>query len=153
LAGAGADDDEAAGGCATSGAQGSDDEAVDCAASGAGGSDNKVAEGCAVSGADGSDDEAAEGCAASGVEGGGWDVASEGCSPFCTAVSSLSPFHLLVSLALALSTSRSPCRGVPVLECMTHHAIFEGLGPCTTVCIRHVSIEPSYKFLPKLSVG
>jgi len=40
-----------------------------------------------------------------------------------------------------------------VLECVTHHAIFEGLGPCMTVCIRHVSIEPSYKFLPELSVG
>ena len=46
-----------------------------------------------------------------------------------------------------------PTRGVPVLECVTHHAIFEGLGPRTTVCIRHVLIEPRYKFLPKLSVG
>ena len=81
LAGASADNDEVAGGCATSGARGSDDEAADCAASGAGGIDNEVAGGCAVSGADGSDDEAAEGCAASGAEGGGWDVASEGCSP------------------------------------------------------------------------
>jgi len=69
------------------------------------------------------------------------------------AVSSLSLFRLLVSLALALSTSQSPHGGVPVLECMTHHAIFEGLGPRTMVCIHHVSIEPSYKFLPKLSVG
>jgi len=69
------------------------------------------------------------------------------------AVSLLSPFRLLVSLVLALSTSRSPCGGVPVLECVTHHAILEGLGPCMTVCICHVSIEPSYKFLPKLSVG
>jgi len=76
LAGAGADDDEAAGGRATSGARGSDDEVADCATSGAGGSNNEVAEGCAVSGADGSDDEAVEGCAASGVEGGGWDVVS-----------------------------------------------------------------------------
>ena len=73
LAGAGAGNDEAARGRATSGARGSDDEAADCAASGAGGSDNEVAEGCAVLGADGNDDEAAEG--------GGWDVASEGCSP------------------------------------------------------------------------
>jgi len=81
LAGAGAGDDKAAGGRATSRARGSDNEAADCAASGAGGSDNEVAEGCAVLGADGSDDEAAEGCAASGAEGGGWDVASEGCSP------------------------------------------------------------------------
>jgi len=46
-----------------------------------------------------------------------------------------------------------PMQGVPVLECMTHHAIFEGLGPRTMVCICHVLIEPSYKFLPKLSVG
>ena len=40
-----------------------------------------------------------------------------------------------------------------MLECVTHHAIFEGLGPRTTVCIHHVSIEPSYKSLPELSVG
>ena len=46
-----------------------------------------------------------------------------------------------------------PTRGVPVLECVTHHAIFEGLDPHMTVCIRHVSIEPSYEFLPKSSVG
>jgi len=46
-----------------------------------------------------------------------------------------------------------PMRGVPVLECVTHHAIFEGLDPCMTVCIHHVSIEPSYEFLPKSSVG
>jgi len=65
LAGAGADDDEAAGGRATSGAQGSDD---------------KVA-GCATSVAGGGDDEATEGGATSGAGGGGWDVASEGCSP------------------------------------------------------------------------
>jgi len=81
LVGAGVGDDEAAGGHATSGARGSDDEAVDCAASGAGGSDNEVAEGCAASGADGSNNKAVEGCAALGAEGGGWDVASEGCSP------------------------------------------------------------------------
>ena len=40
-----------------------------------------------------------------------------------------------------------------MLECMTHHAIFEGLDPHMTVCIRHVLIEPSYEFLPKSSVG
>jgi len=54
---------------------------------------------------------------------------------------------------LALSTSRGPRGGVPVLECVTHHAIFEGLDPRMTVCVRHVSIEPSYEFLPKSSVG
>jgi len=46
-----------------------------------------------------------------------------------------------------------PTRGVPVLECVTHHAIFEGLDPHMMVCICHVSIEPSYEFLPKSSVG
>ena len=65
LAGASADDDEVAGGRATSGARGSDDEVA----------------GCATSVAGGSDDEAMEGGAASGAGGGGWDVASEGCSP------------------------------------------------------------------------
>jgi len=65
LAGAGADDNEAAGGHATSGARGSDDEVAGCATSVAGGSDDKVMEGGATSGAGG----------------GGLDVASEGCSP------------------------------------------------------------------------
>ena len=131
LAGAGADDDEATGGRATSGARGSDDEVA----------------GCATSVAGGSDDEAMEGGATSGAGGGGWDVASEGCSP------SVWPFRLLVSLVLALSTGQGPRGGVPVLECVTHHAIFEGLDPRMTVCIRHVSIEPSYEFFPKSSVG
>jgi len=40
-----------------------------------------------------------------------------------------------------------------VFESVTHHAIFEGLGPHMTVCICHVLIEPSYEFLPKSSVG
>jgi len=80
-AGAGTDNDEAACGHAASGAGGNNDEAVGCAASGAGGSSDAAAGGCATSGADGSDDEMVGGCAALGVEGGGWDVASEGCSP------------------------------------------------------------------------
>jgi len=65
LAGAGADNNKVAGGCATSGAWGSDDEVA----------------GCATSVAGGSNDEATEGGAALGAGGGGWDVASEGCSP------------------------------------------------------------------------
>jgi len=65
LAGAGTGNDKVAGGHATLGAWGNDDETVSCAASVAGGSD----------------DEAMEGCATSGARGGGWDVASEGCSP------------------------------------------------------------------------
>jgi len=40
-----------------------------------------------------------------------------------------------------------------VLECVTHHAIFEALGPHIMICICHVLIEPSYEFLPKISVG
>jgi len=42
LAGAGADDDEATGGHATSGARGSDDKVAGCATSVAGGSDEKI---------------------------------------------------------------------------------------------------------------
>jgi len=37
-----------------------------------------------------------------------------------------------------------------VLERVTHHTIFEGLGPRTMVYIHRVLIEPNYKFLPKL---
>ena len=115
LAGAGADDDEAAGGCATSGARGSDDEAADCAASGAGGSDNEVAEGCAVSGADGSDDEAAEGCAASGAEG-GWDVASEGCSPSVRPFPRSAHFACLYPLRLLFPRAEAHAGGCQCLN-------------------------------------
>jgi len=53
LAGASAGDNKAAGGCATSGAQGNDDETVGCAASVAEGSDDEAMEGCTTSGAGG----------------------------------------------------------------------------------------------------
>jgi len=36
-----------------------------------------------------------------------------------------------------------------VLERVTHHTIFEGLGPHMMVYIHRVLIEPNYKFLPK----
>jgi len=116
LVGASADNDKAADGHATSGAGGDDDEAVGCAASGAGGSSDEVAGGCATSGADGSDNEAVEGCTASGMEGGGWDVASEGCSPSVQLFPRSAHFTCLYPLHLLFPQAKAHAGGCQCLN-------------------------------------